>query len=204
MSLLDALDLPDCRKLILVCGLPASGKTTLVKYLFNNLAFSSLIDQDDYATLQPYPACAGHKQIWMDPITWKPLNPQSTPFTQAMRDFINGQVIRDVADAMVEQYDNVIVTGAYCHDRDRNVLAYLAKCFGYIPVCIHVTTPYALCVERNSRRTELRVPQAAIEDMDWRFEEPHSNASDTHGWDEVISIDLSQDFADLTEGGTHD
>ncbi len=146
--------------LLAICGLPASGKTTLANALWNR--------SKDYLDVQLIST-----DMWRDEAFYSDFQPWKE------------QKVRE--RARIETQDFLLIGDSIVHDDTnyyasmRHELYEMARFVGCFFGVIHVTTPLEVALEWNRQRTS-NIPDEVIERIDERFDLPGSK----YAWDQPI------------------
>jgi O-phosphoseryl-tRNA(Sec) kinase len=135
--------------LLILCGLPASGKTTLAHAIKEALCFDvDIVASDDWRDAQYY-------------TDWRPEKEGIVRRASLAR-----------IDELVKHGKSVIYDDTNYYTSMRHELFEIAienRC-GF--VIIHVTTPVTTALQWNKERPDTRIPDSVIEDIFERFDNP--------------------------------
>ena len=154
-------------ELIMLVGIPASGKSTLTKEYSEK---GYIILSSDEIRVQ-----ISKEQGW-------------EPYDQEKLGEINGMVfeyIRKTASALLKEGKNVVLDATNLGRKKRkNILSFLNRT-SCKKICVLLITPRDICIQRNKLRQGIaRVPDYSMENMLRCFECPYY----WEGWDEIIPI----------------
>lgn len=170
--------------LVVLCGLPASGKSTLAKALAHHAESSGVravcVHFDDWERARQ-DADGG-----FDPVAWKAARGRGMEAARAalQRDQKNNRGSSNV----------VVVLDDTMHYTSMRLQCWrLARACGSTYCQVHVDCPLALCLERNAMRDKAsRIPHEVMERMNSTFEAP----TEKHPWDAhtvVVAAAVSTD-----------
>ncbi|KAG2777134.1 hypothetical protein PC129_g6168 [Phytophthora cactorum] len=183
--------------LALVSGLPAAGKTTLVKHLVANgstrLRLYERISFDDLYG-QVASEDAGSKRVEFDPEQWKAC--QREMVAQVTRR-LEGQKVAVRSNCTTPQLV-LLVDDNFQYRSQRKRFFQLATDMNFGFAILYVNVPVEICRERNVNRNKgARVPDEVFQRMVAVFEPPNG---DQNPWDvNTFELDGTADASDIEE-----
>ncbi len=141
--------------LIMLCGLPGSGKSTYAKSLQNEYVIHS---SDDL-----------REEMFGD------VNENSADSNRKLFEELHKRIIRDLQSGKSVVYDATNINR-------RKRISFLKEIenISCIKKCVLFATPYSVCLGRNDFRRR-KVPEDVIKRMHMSFQPPHKS----EGWDEI-------------------
>ena len=157
--------------MIMLCGLPGSGKSYLTRYLF----------VDTPSGQHQVPAVHSSDAIRQELLG--DANDQSQ--TQRIFQTLHKRIRRDLMDGK-----HVIYDATNLHRKQRRAFLQSLQKIPCQKICILMATEYALCCQRNKQR-ERTVPQEVMKDMVRSFQPP----AYTEGFDKICLLYTTEQFA---------
>jgi len=179
--------------LVVLCGLPASGKSTLAKALARHAESSGVravcVHFDDWERARQ-DADGG-----FDPVAWKAARGRGMEAARAalQRDQKNQRGSSNV----------VVILDDTMHYTSMRLQCWkLARACGSTYCQVHVDCPLTLCLERNAMRDDAtRIPDEVMERMNSTFEAPTGK----HPWDAhtVVAVSTDRETDDHEDPAVH-
>jgi len=157
--------------MIMLCGLPGSGKSYLTRYLFVDTPSGQ------------HQAPAVHSSDAIRQELLGDANDQSQ--TQRIFQTLHKRIRRDLIDGR-----HVIYDATNLHRKQRRAFLQSLQKIPCQKICILTATEYALCCQRNKQR-ERTVPQDVMENMLRSFQPP----AYTEGFDQISLFYTTEPFA---------
>lgn len=138
------------RILILMCGVPASGKSTTARFLQQSIGNTPIVSMDDIrANLFGTRKCQKHGNL--------------------VYSFSVSKTIRLLQEKDVVIYDATNRTKA----KRKEIVEYIQQRIKCIVYCVYMATPLDIAIERNKNRNkDIQVPEAVIHRMYTTLEPP--------------------------------
>lgn len=156
------------KTLWIMCGIPASGKSTYLKNTIQNLKYNDSVivsrDAIRFSLLKPSDEYfSKEKEVWTE--------------------FVN--MINYYLGVQDDRYTNVYVDATHLNPNSRKKLLNAIDTSGVVVNCIAMETPLETCLERNSKRTGLAcVPDDVIKNMRNYYVRP----TKSEGFNEIIIL----------------